>query len=245
MENNSEINSKLSIVTVTYNNISGLIKTVNSIKKQSFECYEHIVIDGNSIDGTVEFLNEQCQNEKFIYLSENDTGIFNAMNKGISLAAGGWLLFLNAGDIFPTDTTLEKIRMTGVFEDNSLELIYGDKIDSTGRIIKAERDLSCLYLGEMPACHQSIFFRNNITYDESFRIFGDIDLLSKIYLTEPKYEYIEISISIYEGGGISGKISWLKRKEKFRSLFNNFGLWCLLDNYIFSTNFYKKVFTWK
>lgn len=242
---NSTVKNKISIITVAYNDMPGLINTVNSVKKQSFDCYQHIIIDGNSTDGSVEFLYTQSKNEKLIYLSENDSGIFNAMNKGVSLSSGRWLLFLNAGDIFPTNTTLENISKSGVFEDNSLDLIYGDKIDSADNIIKAEQDLSCLYFGEMPACHQSIFFRSNIIYDESFNIYGDIDLLSKIYLTKPKYKYIEIPIAIFEGGGVSSKITWLKRKEKFRSLFNNFGFICLLRNYLFNLKFYNKLFIWK
>jgi putative colanic acid biosynthesis glycosyltransferase len=233
---------KISIITVTYNNILGLQDTFHSVKGQSFNNYEHIVIDGGSKDGTVEFLNRQSNNRKLIYLSEIDTGIFNAMNKGIALANGDWLLFLNAGDTFPTDSTLENLAITGVFEDDGLDLIYGDKLDSEGRIIKAKRELFCLYFGEMPACHQSIFFRNNIRYDESFKIFGDIDLLSRIYLSQPNYKYVETPISIFEGGGVSSNITWIKRKEKFRSLFKNFGLLCLLRNYILKFSFYKKIF---
>lgn len=235
---------KISIVTVTYNNLSGLIDTVKSVKEQTFENYEHIVIDGNSTDGSQEFLNEQRLNRKFIYLSENDDGIFNAMNKGIHLSSGNWLLFLNAGDVFPTDTTLECIYIKGDFEDSKLDLIYGDKIDANGQVVRAKPKLNCLKYGEMPACHQSIFFRNNIKYDESYKIYGDIDLLSKIYLKNPHYQYLQIPVSVFEGGGISGEITWLKRKEKFRSLFHNFGLWCLFKNYIFNTNFYKKIFIW-
>jgi putative colanic acid biosynthesis glycosyltransferase len=237
--------NRVSIITVTYNNLSGLQDTFISVNKQTFDGYEHIVIDGNSNDGSQEFLSEQIDNKKLIYLSEKDKGIYNAMNKGIALASGDWLLFLNAGDKFPTDSTLEELSMTGVFEDNDLDLIYGDKLDSESRIIKAERELSCLYYGEMPACHQSIFFRGNIRYDEYFRIFGDIDLLSKIYISHPNYKYVDMPISIFEGGGVSSKITWVKRKEKFKSLFNNFGFVCLLKNYIFKPSFYKKIIYWK
>jgi glycosyltransferase involved in cell wall biosynthesis len=235
---------KISVITVTYNNLSGLIKTINSVKEQSFENYEHIVIDGNSNDGSQVFLSEQALHNKFIFLSENDNGIFNAMNKGIYLSSGDWLLFLNAGDVFPSNTTLENVYMKGDFETTKLELIYGDKIDSSGQIVRAKSELSCLYNGEMPACHQSIFFRNNIKYDESYKIYGDIDLLSKIYLTNPHYQYIPLPISVFEGGGISSKITWKKRKEKFKSLLVNFGFICILKNYIFNITFYKKIFIW-
>jgi putative colanic acid biosynthesis glycosyltransferase len=235
----------LSIITVTYNNLSGLQDTCRSVRSQSFVSYEHVVVDGNSNDGSKEFLNEQFDNPRMTFLSERDGGIFNAMNKGISIASGDWLLFLNAGDTFPADSTLENLSVTGVFEDTELELIYGDKLDSGGICVKAKTDLSCLYFGEMPACHQSIFFRNNIRYDEYFQIFGDIDLLARIYISKPNFKYVQIPVSIFEGGGISSKITWTKRKEKFRSLFSNFGYFCLLRNYVLKPVSYKRLFFWK
>ncbi|BDA59924.1 glycosyltransferase family 2 protein [Shewanella xiamenensis] len=234
-------NCIVSIITVTYNNKIGLSNTINSVNSQSFDACEHIIVDGKSSDGSLELLEGIRSDKKFLFVSEVDNGIFHAMNKGVELASGNWLLFLNAGDVFPTSSTLAKLFMTGTLDDTSLDLIYGDKLDSEGRIVKAKNDLSCLYYGEMPACHQSIFFRKNISYDESFKIFGDIDLMARIYLSQPSYRYVPMPISVFEGGGVSSKVSWTKRKEKFRSLLKNFGVYCVLKNYILNPCFYRKI----
>lgn len=233
---------EISIITVTFNNLGGLKKTIESVKHQSVNMYEHIIIDGKSNDGTVNYLSSLKKHQKIHYISERDTGIYNAMNKGISLSKGNWLIFLNAGDVFCSKDTLEQLYKTGFFLDETLGLIYGDKMDCQNVIIKAQQQMGCLFYGEMPACHQSMFFRNDIRYDESYKIFGDIDLLSKLYMKGVKHKYIELPVSIYEGGGISSKISWLKRKEKFRSLLYNFGVKAIVKNYLLNPTFYKKLY---
>ena len=88
-----------SIITVVRNDLNGILNTYNSLKNQSYANYEWVVIDGNSSDGTKEFLqNLDC---KFInYISESDNGIYDAMNKGIIICKNMYILFLNAGDIF-------------------------------------------------------------------------------------------------------------------------------------------------
>lgn len=233
---------EISVITVTFNNLNGLKKTIESVKNQTAKIYEHIIIDGMSNDGTVNYLSSIKKDEKINYISEPDTGIYNAMNKGIALSKGSWLIFLNAGDVFCSKITLDQLYKTEFFQDETLELIYGDKMDCHNRIIKAQQQMDCLFYGEMPACHQSIFFRKNIQYDESYKIFGDIDLLSKLYVKGVRHKYIELPVSIYEGGGISSKISWLKRKEKCRSLFYNFGVIAFIKNYFLNPSFYKKLF---
>lgn len=240
IKNSCEI--EISIITVTFNNLNGLKNTIESVSNQTVQIYEHIIIDGKSNDGTVNYLSSFKKHQKIHYISECDTGIYNAMNKGIALSKGNWLIFLNAGDVFCSKSTLEQLYKTEFFQDETLGLIYGDKMDCHNRIIKAQQKMDCLFYGEMPACHQSIFFRNDIQYDESYKIFGDIDLLSKLYVKGVKHKYIDLPVSIYEGGGISSKISWLKRKEKFKSLLYNFGMMAFIKNYFLNPCFYKKLF---
>ncbi|MGL5672103.1 MAG: glycosyltransferase family 2 protein [Plesiomonas shigelloides] len=232
----------ISIITVTFNNMAGLKKTIDSVQSQTFSRYEHVIIDGDSTDGTADYLFQLKQLANMKYISEPDTGIYNAMNKGVTLSKGDWLIFLNAGDVFCSRDTLEQLFKTNFFQDETLGLIYGDKMDCQNRIIKAQQQMDCLFYGEIPACHQSMFFRNDIRYNESYKIFGDIDLLSKLYVQGIKHKYIELPVSIYEGGGISSKISWLKRKEKFRSLFYNFGVMAVIKNYFLNPVFYQKIF---
>ena len=94
---------KLSIITINYNNAAGLKKTLDSVAAQTYTDFEHIIVDGASTDGSVDEIIAYSQSpianrHKIIWLSEPDTGIYNAMNKGIKKASGDYLLFLNSGD---------------------------------------------------------------------------------------------------------------------------------------------------
>lgn len=97
----------ISVITICYNDKDGLIKTINSVQSQIYEDYEHIIIDGGSLDGTLKLLKE-IKNEKCHWISERDKGIYDAMNKGIKMAKGEWLIMLNAGDVFADSYVLEK-----------------------------------------------------------------------------------------------------------------------------------------
>jgi glycosyltransferase involved in cell wall biosynthesis len=232
--------TKLSVITVNYNNKCGLERTINSCGGQSFADFEHIVIDANSTDGS-KVLCQVTVGKGFKYISEADEGIFDGMNKGIHLSKGKWVLFMNSGDVFSDENTLLRVDECNVFDDDDVDVIYGDKHTKSGEIIKSNLDLSCLYYGELPACHQSIFFRNDIEYDTSYKIFGDIDLMCKLYSRNLNFKYIEVPISISEGGGVSSIVTFQKRIEKVKSLYNNFGIICILRNYINYSSF-KKIF---
>ena len=99
---------KLSIITINYNNLSGLKRTIDSVFKQSFQDYEWIVIDGGSTDGCKELI-EQNQEHFAFWCSEHDNGIYNAINKGLAHATGDYVQFLNSGDWLYENNTLEKV----------------------------------------------------------------------------------------------------------------------------------------
>ena len=121
----SKITPPLSIVTVVFNDLKGLNETYKSLKSQTFTNFEWIVIDGGSTDGTKEFIQNDNQLVK-TYTSEPDNGIFDAMNKGIKLATGTWITFLNAGDTYTKPTVLEYIfsqnlsNKTFIYSDTGL-----------------------------------------------------------------------------------------------------------------------------
>ena len=104
----------LSIVTVTRNNLEGLKKTYDSIANQTTQAFEWVVIDGDSTDGTPEFV-KSVSRQPDIYIHEKDSGIYNAMNKGIKIARGDYLLFMNAGDIFASNNTLQETQFHTLF----------------------------------------------------------------------------------------------------------------------------------
>ena len=139
---------KLSIITINYNNAEGLRKTLASVAAQTFRDFEHIIVDGGSTDESVEIIRQYADNEAIrpenskadnlalspyhlitsspiIWISEPDSGIYNAMNKGIKMAKGEYLLFLNSGDYLVDADTLKN-----VFEEaNDVDIIYGDRIN--------------------------------------------------------------------------------------------------------------------
>ena len=99
----------LSIVTINYNNLKGLKNTVKSVQSQNFRQFEHIIIDGGSSDGSYEFIIRNKELFNF-FISEKDSGIYNAMNKGIQYCSGDYIVFLNSGDVFFSSYTLLQIN---------------------------------------------------------------------------------------------------------------------------------------
>ena len=112
---------KISVITINYNNKEGLEKTIESVVNQSLQDFEYIVIDGNSTDGSQEILEKYTAKISHA-VSEPDTGIYNAMNKGIKAATGEYILFLNSGDEFYATQSLEKAAEHLTGED----IIYGN-----------------------------------------------------------------------------------------------------------------------
>ena len=98
---------KLTIITINYNNLEGLKRTVESVLNQTWQEFEYIVIDGGSNDGSAEYIESQSEHIDY-WVSEPDKGIYNAMNKGIAKARGEYLLFLNSGDHLYSAKVLEE-----------------------------------------------------------------------------------------------------------------------------------------
>jgi glycosyltransferase involved in cell wall biosynthesis len=168
--------SKLSIITINYNNLKGLRKTMQSVVKQTWQEFEYIVIDGGSTDGSAAFIESRSEHIDY-WVSESDKGIYNAMNKGILKATGDYLLFLNSGDHFYSDTILQENKS----HLKNFDLIYfsiefaGPK---TSKIISYPQKLifSDFYVGTL--CHQSTFIKKDLfgklgLYDENLRFVSD------------------------------------------------------------------------
>ncbi|MEK0160757.1 glycosyltransferase family 2 protein [Pseudoalteromonas piscicida] len=239
---------KLSIITITFNDVDGLKRTCESVAAQRFTNYEHIIIDGASNDGTSSFLSQWSESNQYMkFISERDSGIYNAMNKGIKMASGEWILFLNAGDEFVNSNTLSDAFVKNEFDEVEVQVVFGHKLNKYGDTITSSAVGASLKAGELFACHQSIFFKDRTLYDESYKIFGDFDLLSKLYnkYGESGFKGINQAIAIFEGGGISSQVSFIKRKEKVKALYKNFGFKAIFKNYIASPLVWKKLFFYK
>lgn len=215
----------ISIITIVYKDPEGLKRTIESVRAQTYKNIEYIVIDGASGVETETILKN---NDKIIttWVSEPDKGIYDAMNKGIARATGQWVNFMNAGDIFYDDTVLEEIFTKTDYDDKAL--LYGYKFEDGEPVYPLP--LWFLQMGIIMACHQSMFFNKNILkqdllYDLRYPIYGDYELVNRIYKHHPTYiHYIPTPIAIYEGGGISSRPSPQKRKDKFKIIYRHYGL---------------------
>jgi glycosyltransferase involved in cell wall biosynthesis len=205
---------KLSIITVNLNDKTGLEKTVKSVISQSFTDYEFIVIDGKSTDGSVDIIRQY--GDKISYsVSEKDSGIYNAMNKGIRQAKGEYLYFLNSGDALYADDVLDKI-----FESDPHEpFICGNFYMEAGG--KPEEDKSYkdrdwrfaiydLFAGFL--CHQAFFIhRSNFDkyglYSEELKVMSDWKLFFRgIALDHLPVRYADVFIVVYNMEGFSTQV---------------------------------------
>ena len=199
----------LSIITINYNNLLGLKKTVNSVISQTYSDFEFIVIDGGSTDGSREFIEDFSK--KFSYsVSENDNGIYHAMNKGIAKASGKYLLFLNSGDFLIRTTVLKEIFQ---FEHNE-DILYcnvRNSITNDEIIFPAVLTFSYFYYATIN--HQSTFIKSNLFqklgfYNENYKIVSDWEFFLKaIFLNHCSTKYVNIACTVFDySQGISTDI---------------------------------------
>lgn len=219
----------LSVITIVYNDVNNIEDTILSVSNlKYFDQIEYIVIDGYSTDGTADIIKKY--DDKITYwISEKDHGIYDAMNKGIKNAHGMWINFMNSGDKFYEMDIIKKLQLEKNCDYN---LLYGKKIIKN----KTYEALSIKSLenGEIMACHQSMFFnknrlKNELYYDIRYMIYGDYELVNRIYLIDRnRFKYFNIIITDYLGDGISSRISWQKRKEKYTIVMNQYGAFSIL-----------------
>ena len=218
---------KVSVVTVVFNDAKGLERTIKSVINQTYENVEFIIIDGGSTDWTIDVI-KKYEDRIDYWVSEKDGGIYDAMYKGIEATPGTWVNIMNAGDVFFDDDVLRAVNFQE-FEQSSL--IYGNKLQNGKTIypLKIEK----LKIGEIMACHQSMFFNkkilnNDLFYDARLLIYADYELVNKIYLKYNSFIYLDQVISVFEGGGISSRVSMQKRKDKYFTLYKYYGLFGLM-----------------
>lgn len=210
---------KLSIITINYNNAAGLKKTLDSVAAQTYTDFEHIIVDGASTDGSVDEIIAYSQSpianrHKITWLSEPDTGIYNAMNKGVRMAQGEYTLMLNSGDYLVDEYVIEKVIPlldgTDIIQGNTIEEIKGEKYRNRG-YGKSNIDMFDVMRGHF--LHQAAFCRKELfdqygMFDESYRIIGD----TKFFMTclgkeKATFQYIDIDISNYDMTGITAETS--------------------------------------
>lgn len=201
---------QFTIITVTYNDMRGLVSTSDSIMTQVYHDLEWIVIDGNSIDGTKEFISKSLLISKWI--SEKDNGIYDAMNKGIKLARGKYIVFLNAGDAFPNESTLQNV-FSHICECNKLpDIVLGGAtfvLPNGIKLYRAPRDINKYIWHSVPANHQATYFSKSILentfYDLEYKICGDYYLMAKMFIKGVNFSYLNVPLVLFKVGDTSYK----------------------------------------
>lgn len=207
---------KVSIITINYNHVKGLEKTIASVINQNFANKEYIVIDGGSNDGSKKVI-EQYPNKIDYWISEKDNGIYNAMNKGIAKAKGEYVLFLNSGDYLLNDNILDI-----VFSQNKTEDILYANLQTDTRIIGFPAMLNFSFFFRDSIGHPAAFIKKKLfelhgTYNEENKIVSDWEFFIKtILLNKVSYSYINKEITYYESNGISSNECTIKMHEEER-----------------------------
>ena len=207
---------KISVITVNYNNLSGLRRTLPSILSQTYSGYELIVIDGGSSDGSKEYIQSLDRIDNWV--SETDSGVYNAMNKGVKAAHGEYCIFMNSGDTFFSATVLESV----VYKLQGKDFYTGcstfvDKQQTYTCFPPLQITIDFLLVNSLN--HQSTFIKTNYLrahpYDESLRIMADWGVLAEGWLIdECTYESLQEFISIYYLDGVSSVNKECAEKER-------------------------------
>ena len=196
---------KISVITVCYNAISTIEPTILSVLNQTYPNVEYIIIDGGSTDGTVDIIKKRADRLAY-WISEPDKGIYDAMNKGIAVATGEYLNFMNAGDVFYNKNVIESIFMKGYTED----FIVGTALlkNSKKKWKAVPSDFTFIDVCDGGAVnHQASFIKKNLFekgYDISVEIIADeLFFLDKIVFSSHSYRAISEIVCIYDTTGIS------------------------------------------
>ena len=197
---------KISIITITFNNLEGLRKTVNSVVTQtSYNNIEYVIIDGNSTDGTKQYLH--TLSESICWISESDKGISNAFNKGLERVSGDYIFCLNSGDTFVNSNVISKV-IEQLEKSNVDILSYKVRVNSKTCIPQIEDERVIFETCDMP--HQGTFVSRKIYdivggYSEEYHIRMDYHFFARCKKENASFKYISQVIVNYEPGGVSMK----------------------------------------
>lgn len=233
MSNHNRPSPKFSIITVTYNADKVLESTLQSVISQNYENVEYILVDGGSTDHTLEIA-RRYKNHISQIISEPDKGLYDAMNKGIRLATGDYLCFLNAGDKLHENNTLQKITQT-LTNEALPDVIYGETaiVDEKGDFLHMRRlstpeqlDWKSFKQG-MLVCHQAFFARRELAivrlYDLQYRFSADFDWCIRIMKEARHLHNTRLTLIDYLNEGMTTRNHRASLKERFRIMVKHYG----------------------
>ena len=225
---------KLSIITINRNNATGLEKTLQSVAFQTFKEFEYIIIDGASTDGSVEVV--KSHEPEFAHLkwvSEPDTGIYNAMNKGVRMASGDYIQILNSADCLASEEVTERMLMA-LGKTDYPSILYGNMVkcfsDGHRMVDKsfAGQEITMLGMYTGTLNHDPTYIRHDLFakygfYDESLKIVSDWKwYLQAIVLGNEKPKYVDLDVTLFDMTGISEtnkELTQAERKQVLKQLF--------------------------
>ena len=196
----------ISIITVVFNGEKYLEETIQSVINQTYSNVEYIIIDGGSSDGTLDII-KKYEGKIDYWVSEKDKGIYDAMNKGIDVASGEWINFMNAGDGFYADDVLDKIFILNQYKNKNI--LYGDVETNYGNFRAIHKAGNLINLNKsMQFSHQSTFFNakyhKSSKYDLAYKLSADYLNIISIYSREKEtFSYLNIPISVVNTEGVS------------------------------------------
>lgn len=204
----------VSIVTVTWNAEKTIEATLQSVLSQTFTDYEYIIVDGQSSDSTYEIVcryQEAFEDKgiRYIHISEKDNGIFDAMNKAISMASGEWINFMNADDKLHDTDVLEQLFVNTGDTYENISVIYGNtvRVSADSTELGLAKPIEVMRLN-MPFCHQSSFTRTSVMkeykFDLNYRV-ADYNFFLRLFLNGGEFRKTDVTIADYSVEGYSNQ----------------------------------------
>lgn len=220
---------KISVITICFNAAAVIERTLQNVSSQNYPAIEYIVVDGASTDRTREIINSYKSKITHL-LSEPDQGLYDAMNKGLALATGEYVVFMNSGDMFYDRDTLRHLMEKG----KDADFVYGRPlvIEKNGRqntwhkpIPYADSLVPESFLPGMVVCHQASMIRRNIApkFEIKYHIAADIDWIIKVVKSSKRSYFHDGYVCYFYRGGLSGKYRLKALWERFEILSFHFG----------------------
>lgn len=204
----------ISVITVVYNGEKGLENTMLSILNQNYINIEYIIVDGGSTDSTKDIIRKY--EEKISYwVSEPDMGIYDAMNKGVKLSQGEWIIFMNSGDIFNNKEVILQIFSSHI--DTMTHIIYGNTLIENTKI-SPPATINKKYFFFDTICHQSIFIRRSVFeeigyHNLNYKILSDREFLLRAVIRKLNFKYVDVDVCLWETVGFSSQNIHLFQNE--------------------------------
>ena len=228
---NPHLHPKFSIITVTYNAAQVLEDTIQSVITQTYKGVEYIIIDGGSKDGTLDIIN-RYKTHIHTVISEPDKGLYDAMNKGIRVATGDYICFLNAGDALHEDDTL-LLMVHSITGEVLPDVLYGETqlVDEEGHFVRMRR-LSApeqltwkSFQKGMLVCHQAFFARRELVepYDLHYRFSADFDWCIRIMKKSHNLHNTHLTLIDYLNEGMTTRNHKASLKERFHIMCKHYG----------------------